>query len=109
MASGEFELEQARTIAQLESLAADERLLDALVPAGADAAGFPSVFVDDRDGHADPQRPQFSGLAVPVAAGLEVCEGGDADRANWWPSERRCCRTCTIRWWCSKAADIIQV
>jgi tRNA pseudouridine55 synthase len=34
MASGEFELAQARTIPQLESLAADERLLDALTPAG---------------------------------------------------------------------------
>ena len=46
-ASGEFELEQARTIAQLESLAADERLLDALVPAGSMMPGFPSVFVDE--------------------------------------------------------------
>jgi tRNA pseudouridine55 synthase len=45
--SGEFDLEQARTIVQLESLAADERLLDALVPASQMLPGFPSVFVDD--------------------------------------------------------------
>jgi tRNA pseudouridine55 synthase len=46
-ASGEFELAQARTIAQLESLSADERLIDALVPAGSMMPGFPSVFVDE--------------------------------------------------------------
>ena len=45
--SGEFELDQARTIAQLESLAADERLLDALVPASQMLPGLPTVFVDD--------------------------------------------------------------
>jgi tRNA pseudouridine55 synthase len=45
--SGEFELEQARTIAQLESLAADDRLLDSLVPAAEMLPGLPSVFVDD--------------------------------------------------------------
>src|SRR5215467_11168988 len=44
VASGEFELGQARTIAQLESLAADERLLDALVPASQMLPGMPSVF-----------------------------------------------------------------
>ena len=32
LASGEFELDQARTLEQLESLAADERLVDAIVP-----------------------------------------------------------------------------
>jgi len=47
IASGEFELKQARTLAQLESLAADERLLDALVPTSSMLPGFPSVFVDD--------------------------------------------------------------
>ena len=46
-ASGEFELAQARTLAQLESLAAEERLLDALVPAASLLPGFASVFVDD--------------------------------------------------------------
>ena len=47
LASGEFDLAQARTIAQLESLAADERLMDALVPASKMLPGMPSVFVDD--------------------------------------------------------------
>jgi tRNA pseudouridine55 synthase len=47
VSSGEFDLEQARTIAQLESLAAGERLLDALVPASQMLPGMPSVFVDD--------------------------------------------------------------
>jgi tRNA pseudouridine55 synthase len=45
--SGEFEIEGARTIEQLERLAADGRLLDALVPAGTMLPGFPNVFVDD--------------------------------------------------------------
>jgi tRNA pseudouridine55 synthase len=45
--SGEFEIDRARTIEQLERLAADERLADALVPAGMLLPGFPNVFVDD--------------------------------------------------------------
>ena len=47
LASGEFEIAQARTIPQLESLAAEERLVDALVPAAKMLPGFPSVFVDE--------------------------------------------------------------
>jgi len=47
LASGEFELDQARTIAQLQSLAADERLVDAIVPASKMLPGFPVVYVDD--------------------------------------------------------------
>jgi tRNA pseudouridine55 synthase len=47
MASGEFDLAQARTLEQLESLAAEDRLLDALVPAGSMLPGIPSVFVDE--------------------------------------------------------------
>ena len=47
-ASAEFDLTQARTLPQLESLAAEERLLDAFVPASALLPGFPSVFVDDQ-------------------------------------------------------------
>ena len=46
-ASGEFEIDKARTLAQLEALAADERLLDALVPPADMLPGFPSVFVDE--------------------------------------------------------------
>jgi len=47
MASGEFDIEHARSIAQLESLAAEERLLDALVPASSLVPSFPTIFVDD--------------------------------------------------------------
>ncbi len=47
LASGEFKIEQARTIAQLESLAGDGRLIDAIVPASQMMPDFPSVFVDD--------------------------------------------------------------
>jgi len=47
VASAEFGIAHARTIAQLESLAAEERLLDALVPAADMLPGFPSVFADD--------------------------------------------------------------
>ena len=47
LASGEFELDQARTLEQLESLAAEERLVDAIVPPGKMLPGLPSVFVDD--------------------------------------------------------------
>jgi tRNA pseudouridine55 synthase len=47
LASGEFDLHQARTIEQLESLAKDERLLDALVPPAKMLPGLPGVFVDD--------------------------------------------------------------
>ncbi len=46
VASGEFELSHARTIPQLERLAADERLIDALVPAAEMLPGIPTVFVD---------------------------------------------------------------
>jgi tRNA pseudouridine55 synthase len=47
MASGEFELDQACTMDQLASLAAEERLVDAIVPASKLLPGFPAVFVDD--------------------------------------------------------------
>jgi tRNA pseudouridine55 synthase len=46
-ASGEFEIDRARTLAQLEGLAAEERLLDALVPPAEMLPGFPSVYVDE--------------------------------------------------------------
>jgi tRNA pseudouridine55 synthase len=47
LASGEFEIGAARTLQQLERLAADERLFDALVPAAQMLPGIPGVFVDD--------------------------------------------------------------
>lgn len=47
LASGEFEIGQARTIAQLEALAAEQRMVDALVPAASMLPLFPVVCVDD--------------------------------------------------------------
>src|SRR5258708_11163778 len=47
LASGAFGLDQARTLEQLGALAADDRLLDAIVPASKLLPGFPAVFVDD--------------------------------------------------------------
>ena len=47
LGSGEFEIGQARTLAQLESLVAEERLLDAIVPAAEMLPQFPSVYVDE--------------------------------------------------------------
>jgi len=47
LASGEFEIDQARTLEQLEALAADERLMDAFVPPEKLLPAFPSVFVDE--------------------------------------------------------------
>jgi tRNA pseudouridine55 synthase len=47
LSSGEFRIGQARTLPQLERLAADERLIDALVPAADMLPAFPSVFVED--------------------------------------------------------------
>jgi tRNA pseudouridine55 synthase len=47
IASGEFEIGEARTLEQLALLAAEERLVDAIIPAPKLLPGFPSVFVDD--------------------------------------------------------------
>jgi tRNA pseudouridine55 synthase len=47
LASGEFEIDQARTLEQLETLAAEDRLMDAFVPVEKLLPGFPSVIVDD--------------------------------------------------------------
>jgi tRNA pseudouridine55 synthase len=47
LASGEFEIDQARTLEQLEALAAEERLMDAFVPVEKLLPDFPNVFVDE--------------------------------------------------------------
>lgn len=47
ISSGEFAIAQARTIPQLESLAASERLLDALIPLAQLLPAFPAIPVDD--------------------------------------------------------------
>jgi tRNA pseudouridine55 synthase len=65
--NGEFEAAQARTIAQLETLSAEERLIDAIVPMASLLPAIPNVFVDDmtvarirhgRDFQASPFRSQ---------------------------------------------------
>ena len=47
LASGEFGIDRARTLEQLEALAAGDRLVDAFVPSEKLLPGFPSVYVDD--------------------------------------------------------------
>jgi tRNA pseudouridine55 synthase len=47
MGSAEFEIADARTLEQLKSLAADDRLVDAIVPASKMLPGMPAVYVDD--------------------------------------------------------------
>jgi len=46
-ASAEFEMGEARTLEQLQALAADNRLMDALVPASKMLPGMPGVYVDE--------------------------------------------------------------
>jgi tRNA pseudouridine55 synthase len=46
-ASAEFEIRDARTLEQLQSLAADDRLVDAIVPASKMLPGLADVYVDD--------------------------------------------------------------
>jgi tRNA pseudouridine55 synthase len=92
LSSGEFEIGQARTIPQLESLAAAERLLDALVPAAQMLPGFPTVFVDDlvagqiRNGRnfpASPFRPQgVSRYVKAVTRQEELVAVGEAVLPN---------------------------
>jgi tRNA U55 pseudouridine synthase TruB len=47
IASAEFSLQQAQTIPQLQQLAADNRLGEALIPAARMLPDFPSVYVED--------------------------------------------------------------
>ncbi|MGO9262547.1 MAG: tRNA pseudouridine(55) synthase TruB [Bryobacteraceae bacterium] len=92
LASGEFEIAQARTLAQLESLAGDDRLMDALVPAAQMLPGFPSVFVDEltatgirhgRDFPASPFRsPSASRHVKAVTRQGEVVAIGEAVLPN---------------------------
>ena len=92
LASGEFDIVQARTLAQLEALAAEDRLLDALVPAGQMLPGLPSVFIDDltatqvrngRNFRASPFRPlPASKLAKAVDAQGDLVAIGEAVLPN---------------------------
>jgi tRNA pseudouridine55 synthase len=47
LASAEFEIGDAHTLEQLQSLATDDRLMDAIVPASKLLPGMPAVYVDD--------------------------------------------------------------
>ena len=74
--SGEFEIEMARTIEQVQDLVASERLVDALVPAADLMPGFPAVYVDDltvsqiRNGRNFPASPFRSGPAARLVKAI---------------------------------------
>jgi tRNA pseudouridine55 synthase len=69
-ASSEFSIAQARTMEQLESLAAEGRLIDALVPSSSLLPGMPGVFVNEavvaqvRSGRNFPASPFRSAAAA---------------------------------------------
>jgi tRNA pseudouridine55 synthase len=81
MASGEFALDRARTLEQLEALAKEDRLAEAVVPASELLPAFPSVFVDDvtighvRNGRNFPASPFRSG--PPAKFVKAVSRSGD--------------------------------
>lgn len=91
-ASGEFTIDQARTLAQLEKLAAEERLIDALVPAADLLPAIPAVYVDEtvvaqiRNGRnfpASPFRPQPASRHVKALTGAgELVAIGEAVLPN---------------------------
>lgn len=92
LASGEFEIAQARTLAQLEALAAEERLIDAIVPPSQLLPKLPSVFVDDitvaqirngRNFSASPFRAQPGAKYVKAVTGRdELVAIGEATLPN---------------------------
>ena len=99
LASGEFDIDQARTLEQLEALAAEDRLVDAIVPAAKMLPGFPSVFVDDvtvaqiRNGRNFPASPFRSQPAAKYVKAVTQDRRAGGDRRSGR------CRICTIRWW----------
>lgn len=92
LGSSEFTIGQARTIEQLQSLAAEERLFDALIPASSLLPGMPEVFVDDvaavriRNGRNFPASPFRIGPAArhvkAVTANRELVAIGEAVLPN---------------------------
>lgn len=79
MASAEFEIADARTLEQLQSLAANERLVDAIVPASKMLPRMPEVYVDDvtvthirhgRNFPASPFRPEAASRYVKALSRL---------------------------------------
>jgi tRNA pseudouridine55 synthase len=80
LASGEFDIAKARTIAQLETLAAGEGLSEAVVPMAHMMPGFPTVFVDEigaaqirhgRNFNASPFRAQPDAKFVKAVTGRD--------------------------------------
>ena len=65
LSSGDFRIEQARTIEELTTLAAENRFGEsALIPAVELLPEFPSELSGSRDHRPDPQRPRFPRFAV---------------------------------------------
>jgi tRNA pseudouridine55 synthase len=91
-ASGEFTLAQARTMAQIESLVAEERLIDALIPASGLLPQMPEIYVDEiaahriRHGRNFPASPFRTAPAAryvkAVTAGRELIAIGEAVLPN---------------------------
>jgi tRNA pseudouridine55 synthase len=92
LASGEFEIAQSHSTAELIELAAQGRLMDALVPIARLLPDFPAVFVDDptaaqirngRDFHASPFRAQAAAKFVKAVTGQgDVVAIGEAVLPN---------------------------
>ena len=92
MASGEFTLEQAHTIADLQQLSLDGRLREALVPAARMLPDFPTVYVEPltagqiRQGRNFPASPfrvgQGSRYVKAVSSDGELIAIGEAKLPN---------------------------
>jgi tRNA pseudouridine55 synthase len=92
LASGEFRIEQARTIEQLTALAEEGRMAEALVAAGEMLPDFPAVYVDDlvvnhirqgRNFPVSPFRTQRGGRYVKaISRGGELVAIGEAVLPN---------------------------
>jgi len=92
LASGEFTIEQARTLPQLQQLAAGGRLAEALIPAARMLPDFPAVFVEEltagqiRQGRNFPVSPfrmrQGSRYIKAVSSGGDLIAVGEAKLPN---------------------------
>ena len=91
LASGEFQLTQARTLEQLAAFAAEGRLADAMVPASQLLPGFPAVIVDEitaaqvrngRNFQASPFRAQAAKNVKAVTRSGDLIAIGEAVLPN---------------------------
>ena len=80
-ASGSFQLEQARTLEQLQLLKAEDRLQEALLPMAGLLPQFPTVFVDDLTATQIRQGRDFSVSAFRVNARSEHVKAVGPDGA----------------------------